>query len=393
MTKQTLDLLPCTLMHKNTPVIAVNILQSTGQVVQVVSILSERHVPIAIQLQNKTGIELKSFERWWSGRSIPASRDGIREALSALGEHSPLALVNKCYGLSLSDHYWLKPDHLDLDWQHINFFDNDFSEDIGNILLGQPAESPDSLDLFSPDNTSDGWLRKKWLIRNGQRCLLKGGSGDEQEPFNEVVATALMKRLGIAHVPYSLEEHHGKYYSLCPNFVTTQNEFIPAWQVMTLLKKSNEQSDYEHLIRCCNHLGMTDARAGLEQMLVLDYLIANEDRHYNNFGFIRSADTLAFQGCAPVFDSGTSLWYNTQNVGREVGAKPFKKTHARQITLVSNLSWFDQNALLGLQEEVMTILSVNRHLAQPKREAIVAKIMSNTEQIAQLATCVTRTIS
>ncbi len=47
-------------------------------------------------------------------------------------------------------------------------------------------------------------------------------------------------------------------------------------------------------------------------MLTLDYIIANGDRHYNNFGFIRNAETLEWQGLAPIFDSGASLWHNTQ---------------------------------------------------------------------------------
>jgi len=34
------------------------------------------------------------------------------------------------------------------------------------------------------------------------------------------------------------------------------------------------------------------ASMAIDKMLVLDYIISNEDRHYNNFGFIRNADTL-----------------------------------------------------------------------------------------------------
>jgi len=45
-------------------------------------------------------------------------------------------------------------------------------------------------------------------------------------------------------------------------------------------------------------------------MLVLDYLIANEDRHWGNFGAVRNAETLDWIGLAPVFDCGNSLWYN-----------------------------------------------------------------------------------
>ena len=28
---------------------------------------------------------------------------------------------------------------------------------------------------MSPDNTTDGWLKKRWTVMDGKRCLLKGG--------------------------------------------------------------------------------------------------------------------------------------------------------------------------------------------------------------------------
>ncbi len=39
--------------------------------------------------------------------------------------------------------------------------ENTFSDDVGNILFGQKI-SNNPVSLMSPDNTSDGWLKKKW---------------------------------------------------------------------------------------------------------------------------------------------------------------------------------------------------------------------------------------
>ena len=41
----------------------------------------------------------------------------------------------KAYCLSLSDQYWVKRVDEDILWEDINFFDNEFSEDIGKILF------------------------------------------------------------------------------------------------------------------------------------------------------------------------------------------------------------------------------------------------------------------
>lgn len=56
----------------------------------------------------------------------------------------------------------------------VNFFDNSFSDDVGNVLFGKG--SSEQMSLMSPDNTSDGWLKKKWSILDGKRCLIKGGA-------------------------------------------------------------------------------------------------------------------------------------------------------------------------------------------------------------------------
>ena len=53
----------------------------------------------------------------------------------------------------------MKSVNSEVEWKHINFFENDFSDDVGNILFGEPAAQ--RIDLMSPCNTSDGWLKKK----------------------------------------------------------------------------------------------------------------------------------------------------------------------------------------------------------------------------------------
>ena len=41
-------------------------------------------------------------------------------------------------------------------------------------------------------------------------------------------------------------------------------------------------------------------------MLMLDYIMLNEDRHLNNFGIIRNVDTLKWVDVCPIFDAGRS---------------------------------------------------------------------------------------
>ena len=110
-------------------------------------------------------------------------------------------------------------------------------------------------------------------------------------------------------------------------------------------------------------------------MLVLDYIIANEDRHYNNFGFIRNAESLEWMGFAPIYDSGTSLWYNTQKVGSIVDAKPFKKNHDEQVKLVQRLDWFNYAALKDINACCAKIFARSSTIANDRAEAIGNAVM------------------
>jgi len=217
-------------MHKNVAVLKMELDESTGTISGIGEIYAPEHLPVGI-IADKGVPDRTSLNGWWTTRAIPASRSGLRDALEIMGIPSPQLLLTKCYGLSLSDQYWICPENSELKWKDINFFENPFSEDVGNILFGNVPDSA-AFSLFSPDNTSDGWLRKKWKIIDNKRCLIKGGSGaTQQEPYNEVLASAIMRRLGILHIPYTLTMQDEYPYSVCEDFITPETELVSAWHI------------------------------------------------------------------------------------------------------------------------------------------------------------------
>jgi hypothetical protein len=310
---------------------------------------------------NESGIDPAELKDWWKNRSIPASRDGLRNFLESLDIVLPQELLKRSFGLSFSDQYWICPQGGELQWEKINFFHNEFSEDVGDLLFGKrDSKDVGAIDLTSPDNTSDGVLRKRWKIIGGKRCLIKSGSKTfNQEVANEVLASRICERLEIPYVNYKIMEIDGERYSVCEDFITGDTELVPAYRIKTLIKKENHVSDYESFIRKVEELGISDVRKRIDMMLALDFIIANTDRHYNNFGLIRNANTLVWISMAPIYDSGTSMWcndYNIFNTGNEE-SKPFRSKHRDQIKLVSDLSWLNLDALDGIEEEYAEMLS------------------------------------
>ena len=367
-----------TLMHKDIPVADLTLDEATGSIQRIDALLHGAHLPVGVSVRHGVA-DRAALNDWWEDRSIPASRSGVREALEPLGVASPKLLLTRCYGLSLSDHYWIKPAGSELTWHNVNFFENPFSEDVGDALFGIPPKK-EGFDFRSPDNTTDGFLKKRWKILDGKCCLIKAGSPPfQQQPFHEVIATKIADRLEICHIPYTVMWENGIPYSVCEDFVTPDTELIPAWRVMQIQKKDNQTSVYQHYRNCCEALGVHNVAHALDQMIVLDYLIANEDRHLNNFGLLRNPDTLEWLGPAPIYDSGSSLGYNRLTpqirAGRNITCKPFKRSHQDQLRLVTSFDWLVLSKLQGIDRDIREVFTgAEEYVDRDRVEAITASV-------------------
>ena len=159
-------------------------------------------------------------------------------------------------------------------------------------------------------------LRKAWIIDGGTRYLLKGGYKNETlQPFNEVLASEICKRLGFNHLKYTLDTYKDMAISKCPCFINKDTELITSYQIRNIMKRHDDINAYEDYIKVLEKHGIKDAREKLENMYILDFLIMNEDRHLNNFGIIRDVNTLKWLDVAPIFDNGQSL--NTEYYDEE----------------------------------------------------------------------------
>ena len=380
-----------TLMHKNISVADIEIDEDTDVIIRIGDIFAKEHLPLGVvhPLHHKETVDKAALNKWWTGRSIPASRMGINEALETLGIYNTQVLLTKCLGLSLSDHYWVRPSDSDMTWESVNFFDNDFSDDIGDVLFGSTNTSID-FNYASPDNTSDGNLQKRWKIIDGERCLLKSGSAPyRQQPFNEVIASVILDKLGIDHEPYTLTWIDNKPYSVCKDFVTKNSELISAARLLQIRPKENNENGYLHFVNICKELGI-DVVPMIDRMIVLDYIIANEDRHFGNFGLLRDPDTLEWIGFAPIFDNGTSLWYNKQTFQfsmNDIQCKPFKKTHGEQLGLVTDHSWLDVSKLDGIEDDICKVFSDEKagEYIEPERiKAVTSEVRRRIERISEI---------
>lgn len=380
-----------------------------GKVNKGVKTYDVAHAPYGC-LDNTGAFRRKSLERWLNDRAIPTLRLDARTRLERVGIVSPTELMSLSYGLGLSDQYWIKPAGASVRWEEVNFFENDFSPLLGELLLPHDQDSlPEVIDELrstpsllasSPDAALNGNLPKKWAIEGEARVMLKSGGLPNrfQEPFNERLATLLCERILDEgdYVPYDLRiDGYLKYYSSCPCMVDEGIEFVPAIQLHDSARRGNDEDLGSFYTRLLREHGI-DAKTSVEKMLVVDYITANFDRHWNNFGVLMDSDTREFIKCAPIFDTGASFWCDRElsqmgspgYVMRRRGqCRPFKRDLDAQLRrYCDDLSWLDPDALVGFGEDVERVLRRNPIVAsEPGRiEAVRRNVESRIDDVVEL---------
>lgn len=297
-----------TLMNKNNPVLEAEYNEASKGFTSIYKIIDINYAPLIIYKELKENKDITSIlNDWYKGRGIPSLRDDLDLLLTRLNITSPETLLNKAYALSLTDQYWVKPSTSNIRHEDINFFDHSFKDsEFIEATFGSHSFSNTKISLISPNNTTDGRLKKTWIIENNIRYLLKGGYKEVGlQPFNEVLATMICEKLGFNHVPYTLEVINNKIVSKCPCFINKDTELISAYQI--LHNNCNKDNPYEDYIHILEEHNISHPREKLENMFILDYLILNEDRHLNNFGIIRDVSSLKWLDIAPIFDNGEAL--------------------------------------------------------------------------------------
>ncbi len=375
-----------TLLNKDHPVLQLVYDDELHAITKITKAYDLRYAPPAI-IDSKDTTNRRLVNEWWKGRAIPASRHHLNSAFPYLSDTA--SLLEKNMGLSLSDRYWMTDQPQAYRWDDINFFCNPFSEDLGLVTIGE-KQSDMSENMFSPNSTLNGDLRKEWTIQDGRRILLKSGSGlFGQEPYNEAIASHLHARLldKKDFVPYWLE---GKY-SACPNMLGNDEELVPMWDILKNRKKPSSQNDFAFCVAVCGTCGIPKEKTveSLEKMFTCDFLLANSDRHYRNFGLIRNVETLQYTRIAPIYDTGRCLWCDKGELERpsDYGyrAKPFNPNGMEpkeQLKLFHGFGWFDESRLEGFTEEAMEILSRDKNMPGQRKNAVMKGLQRNMEYAA-----------
>lgn len=321
-----------------------------------------------------------NLSQWIAHRCMPAFRPEAARLLGHVEYGSTDELMFDALGLNLSDQYWFRPAGEGLDWVSVNLFNNPYE------TSGKPVG-------HNPDYSTDGALEKTWRKEDGVSYLYKSSSaGDEREPFNEYLASALLKRLldPSEFVEYELVRSRGRWCSKCATMINLDTEFVPAREIVSAFMITEGKDLYRGYASACESLEVEGVRTSLAKMIVADHVMANFDRHLGNFGLIRNAETLDGWRIAPLFDNGAGFFsratLDEMRKGKFIWkSHPFEEYPLLQLARVEDMSWYDPDMLIGFTDEVGEILSINENLSAEFVEQAMHHVGRNIEAVNDIA--------
>ena len=247
----------------------------------------------------------EGIAKWLKHRTIPKNRAYVHNFLSKCGLNinRPMTIIKVSKGLSLNDCYWVVEEGFEGTYDKFNLYDNRFSQVLALIAFTGYGSSIRTSLASCPEFTTNGMLPKCWRRKDGKIMLYKGGtsgaSNTGNEPYSEYYAAQIAKALGVNAIEYGLSKWKGELCSTCELFTSKEYSFLPVGRVVTSGGMKAVKEYYEKLGQ-----NFVDA---LNDMLVLDAIIINTDRHFGNFGFIVDNKTNNIVAPAPLFDHGNAL--------------------------------------------------------------------------------------
>ncbi len=249
------------------------------------------------------------IDLWLETRAVDSHRANSRLLKKALrlAEKDDLSTVLFAHGATVTDNYWVRPAGSSLTYADVRF-DNDYFSTLA--LSGTYASfnrAAGSTRTHTPELTNTGSFEKCWKLCGGKWFLYK--KANHNELFSELFVCRLGKALGMNMAEYE----RGNGFIKTRDFTDAARvNFEPAFSFMG----DNEAYDavFKTLEKLC-----PQAIPDYVQMIFLDTVTANPDRHTANFGLLRDTKTGTLLGLAPNFDNNMAL------IARGYPAKPSRK--------------------------------------------------------------------
>lgn len=222
-----------------------------------------------------------NFNYWCATRVLTLDRQYAKEILGSIGasqgrtdkERAQVALSYHC--LSLTDIYWVKNKDESVSFANINLYENHLDNALVDISLRGKAMTVENAHLIADDISTSGVFPKAWIRKEDGFWLYKDGNAENVE--NELLASKLCRCFDCNQVIYEPDEYDGMSVS-SSKIMTDKTHSIATRAAYEIYAVNHDMDPLDEIIKLDPH--------GYYMMNILDYLIGNNDRHWENWGLL-----------------------------------------------------------------------------------------------------------
>ena len=261
--------------------------------------------------KSKLPIGFMDITTWIDGRKASKHNSHLKEIMERLECADSEGFIRVTHATSINDTFWVKREDETVSWNDISLYCNEFTESISALALegvGLYNEPFSSTGL--PEFVSDGSFPKCFKKEKDGIYIYKGGARGASnvglEPYSEVLAAEIATHLTDNAISYKLAKLHGRLASKCKLFTNEKYGYVP-------FRRLAEQGKVVTLDAAFRYFENIGSEKTFREMLLIDALTFNTDRHTGNYGVLFNNNTLDVIKMAPVFDLNLSLfpyWVN-----------------------------------------------------------------------------------
>lgn len=233
----------------------------------------------------------------------------LKEFFSSIGINSVLDAVGVTNMVSLSDSFWVKDSISELRWCNVSPYRRNYSEAVSRFALDGVIDNSGK-NYFSPVIGTDGsfphtwkWKENKVVFIKGSSKYTLGGYNSGREPYSEYYASIVAQYLKFDCVKYRIRNHRRTDGNID---IVTECDCYNSETYGSVSASTLGLSKYEEVIEYCKKLGKESYERCIN-MLFIDCLLMNTDRHMGNIEFAIDNDSLNVLKIRPIYDNNCSL--------------------------------------------------------------------------------------
>lgn len=271
------------IMHKDRKVASIN---SDGSC----TIYFPTFLPYNLYLEASDDLDarlnnLVNFYAWCSSRVLTLDRKYAKEILNALGmkqsttdkERAEISISYHC--VSMMDVYWVKGLREKVVFDDVNLFHHSLTDAFVDVSLRGRALTAQNRELIGPEDIAPdvgtpGMAPKAWVRRDNTFKLFK--DGQERDVKAELLASKIADCFDMEHVTYEQDEFDGQPVSAC-RILTSEDRSIVSAEYVEIFALNHDMSLMDMVHK--------NSSKAYHMMIILDYLVGNNDRHWGNWGF------------------------------------------------------------------------------------------------------------